>query len=64
MVEIVKIGRISSSSSIDSFSSIFVIVLARGYRVNFVGELPSEIYVSPNIQLMKASTVANQGLRG
>ena len=61
MVEIVKRSCISFSSSIHYLSSNNAIVLAGGYRVNFFVELPSEIYMSPNLQLMKESIVANQG---
>ena len=52
----------SFSSSIHSLSSIYVIVLAGGYRVYFFVEFPSKIYMSPDLQLMKASTVASQSL--
>src|SRR5271168_3871311 len=58
----VKTGCIVSSSSIHSLSPISVIAFAGGYRLNFFVELPSEIYISPDLQLMKVSAVASQGL--
>ena len=39
-----------------------MIIFAGGYRVNLFFELPSAIYISPDLQLMKALVVANQGL--
>ncbi len=39
-----------------------MISFAGGYRVNFFVELRLEIYMSPDLQLIKASAMANQGL--
>ena len=39
-----------------------MIDFAGGYIVNLFVEFPSEIYMSPDLQLIKASVVANQGL--
>lgn len=55
-------GCISLSSSIHSSLYISIVVFASGYKVNLFVELPLEINMSPDLQLMKASTVANQGL--
>ena len=58
----VKTGCIVFSSSTHSLSPISVIALAGGYKLNFFVELPLEMYMSPDLQLIKASAVASQGL--
>ena len=62
MCEIVKIGCMPLSSSIHYSFYTSMIAFVAGYKVNFFVEHPSEINISPDLQLMNASAVVNQSL--
>lgn len=62
MAKISHISKFSLSCSIHASLSTYIIIFVGMYNVNFFVELPSEINISPDLQLIKASVVANHGL--